>query len=608
MLDILNTAQTGLTAAQTQVENVMNNTANETTEGYKRRVVDVSELGNMDSRITGTGVSVDGVSRVTDVYMYQNLIDEKSTLSSYEELDVMLNDIESIFYETDDSGLSADLNRYFQSVEDLRTSPENEIYQDALKNNGDVLVTDLKGLYSDIESREKTTLNNAYDDVNKINSILNQIGDLSKQINNSTNVRNDLLDKRDSLEEELSKYIDVEISREDSYELKIGGTTAVRFDTNVHSLNLVENYIPQADVYTIPGTHPYKSSLINKDTWDNSGDKPDSVTYILNNEVSVTVAYGDEIDIDGDGTTETVDENNIVRAVVAKINTNTDMLGKVTAYNGDPDGTDPEDQDNYLVIKSTLDGEKGKFVGQVLVVDNNNTDSDGNIIPNYVEKSPDTSKDALDDIHLEIFDEEVDVKGGSLSAEIDNLKTESGDNKFTEYKEKLDLFAKALSDLSSGYIEHDDGTYVFGKDASEIDKDNSKMKSLNLFTGSTVSSLTFYESGVNSLNQDDLDYLAQIQWKDDVDFDGTGENTTSFSKFYQGLRVNIANDRETVIFRKESQTAVTESLQNTYDKLTKVDNDQEMVDLIKFQSAYEANAKLITTLDEMLKTILAMKQ
>ena len=134
MLNILNVAQTGLHAAQVQVEGVMNNLANENTPGYKSRVVNVSELDHSDSRLTGRGINVDDISRVTNVYMYQNLVEEESKLSSFTELDVMLNDIESIFYETDDSGLSADINRYFQSIENLRTSPQNEIYKDDLKN------------------------------------------------------------------------------------------------------------------------------------------------------------------------------------------------------------------------------------------------------------------------------------------------------------------------------------------------------------------------------------------------------------------------------------------------------------------------------------------
>ena len=143
MLNILNVAQTGLKISQTQVENVMNNLANENTPGYTKRVVNVSELEQSDSRQTGRGVQLDDVSRLTDIYMYQNLIQEEGKLSNLNELNTMLSEIETIFSETDDSGLSADIDRYFNSIENLRTSPNNEVYKNDVENNATVIVKNL---------------------------------------------------------------------------------------------------------------------------------------------------------------------------------------------------------------------------------------------------------------------------------------------------------------------------------------------------------------------------------------------------------------------------------------------------------------------------------
>ena len=110
-----------------------------------------------------------------------------------------------------------------------------------------------------------------------------------------------------------------------------------------------------------------------------------------------------------------------------------------------------------------------------------------------------------------------------------------------------------------------------------------------------------------------MDYLATQQWKDDVGFDGLpqdgkSDTATSFSKFYQTLLVQVSGDKESTDFMLENQEAVKESLQNSYDKMVKVDKDEEMINLIKFQAAYEANAKIVTVIDEMLQTILGMKR
>ena len=51
---------------------------------------------------------------------------------------------------------------------------------------------------------------------------------------------------------------------------------------------------------------------------------------------------------------------------------------------------------------------------------------------------------------------------------IDNVKTDSGNNNFNDYKEKLDQLAKTLSDITDSYIENADQSYVYGTDEVEL--------------------------------------------------------------------------------------------------------------------------------------------
>lgn len=880
MLHTLNVAQTGLKTSQTQVENVMNNIANQNVDGYKKRVVNTSEIDFNDARITGRGVLVNDVTRVTDVYMFQNIITEEARLNDYKQLNSILEDIESIFTETEASGLSADLNRYFESIENLRTTPSNEVYKNDILNNANNIVSDLQTLYSDIEKQESLLLDETKEIVDKVNSILTEIGQISKKITDSTYGNpNDLLDKRDTLEKELAQYVDVEIFREDSYQLKIAGVTAVRFDTNVHEIKLIENYTPQQDIYAdidpitgntlttgingdfvnslptfsgtgIAGTAEVQTLSVNGTfddlggsgnlnflghtigglsagdsaatiataidtnsaaimaTWnannphktinsisavgttitvtydntegdvplldtagtsskgivfynniettkgfvprigetqtleitgsvdDNSSDlagtaktidflgytlsvnmgddqatvrdaivaaaglptdpiytsiistwnadNPDreiasiqagaksneliitykdgegdvaslpsisttglnftgsveevkgskeSLTYILNGTYEVSVAIGDTVyeadgvtpvDFDSSGNAGLVTEDNILQALIYKINNDQDIGGTITAYNGryelDEDGNKiltsdplhskyqdptlgvnaPGTDDRYIVIEANIDGEAGSFTGELLVNDNNSRE--------FATTNPTFSKEGIDDIHLEIYDREITVTSGALNPLIENLKTDSGSNLIKEYKEKLDLFAQKLADLTGSYIETSDGNYILGTDAVSVNYDADKKVTIDLFTGNSVKTLSFNEDSLNNLTQEKLDYLADLQWDEDIDFDGTGENNQSFADYFKTLRVTIADDREVVIFNEEAQGAVTESLKSTYDQLTKVDKDEEMVNLIKFQAAYEANAKIITTVDEMLQVLLGLKR
>ena len=150
MLSTLGVSQSGLNAAKIAVENVSNNIANENTVGYKKRVVQLSELEQMNSGFTGRGVSADNAYRITSQYMYDKLISENSKLNYYSKSSSMLSSVEAIFKETTNSGLSAELNRYYQSVENLRTNPNSQVYKTALQNQGTVLVESLQNIYTSV--------------------------------------------------------------------------------------------------------------------------------------------------------------------------------------------------------------------------------------------------------------------------------------------------------------------------------------------------------------------------------------------------------------------------------------------------------------------------
>ena len=54
--------------------------------------------------------------------------------------------------------------------------------------------------------------------------------------------------------------------------------------------------------------------------------------------------------------------------------------------------------------------------------------------------------------------------------------------------------------------------------------------------------------------------------------------------------------------------AVAAMLQRQRDSVSGVSVDEEMADLVRFQRAYEASARIISTVDEMIQTVLAMKR
>lgn len=619
MLKSLNVAQTGLSAAKIAVENVSNNIANENTPGYKKRIVQLNELSLGDSRFTGSGVSADNAYRITSEYMFNNIVSENTKNNYYDEMSSIVGNVEQMFQETDTSGFSNDLNRFFQAVENLRATPNSELYKTTLKTTGSSLVDSMHNLHENLEQQEEITYNRLEDNVQEINAILNDIGELNVQMGLSNDSTNSLLDKRDQLEKDLSALVDIDVDRSDGdYQLKIGGAVAVRYNTNIREVNLVSEYTTQVDRFA---TEDSNGNAIDAIDATYNVDADDLITYKFDNtyEVSVklgtyvTDASGNNVDLDGDGSADLVDDTNFIRALKYEINHNTYISEKVDAFNGnyrvDENGNkiDATDTDKFLLIEARDEGTDGSFDGRITVTKMSGATVDSR---DTLFKDDYQSIDAENKVYLAVYDSEISVSSGIVKAQVENLTTTSPNNKIIDYKDKLDSLASTLSDVYGSFIDTGDENYLYGNIATDSSVED--LNKLDLFSGSSVKTLVFNEDLVNDLDQNDLNYISEMQWKDDIKFDGFGQSSssdsnTSFSEFFQELRVNISTDKENNDFLMETQTAVVQSLEASYEQLTKVDSDEEMVNLIQFQAAYTANAKIITVVDEMLQTLLGIR-
>ena len=601
MLSSLNVSHTGLTAAKISVENISNNIANENTPGYKKRIVPLSEMSQMDSRFVGRGVSVGATYRVTSQYMYDKLSSENSKASYYEKLTNMLSSVESIFSETDESGFSSTLNNYFQSIENLRSNPNSLIYKNTLKSQGTILADSIENIYTSIQKQQSDEKKELNTNILRVNDIIKEIGSVNEKIQKYDTSNTELLDKRDLLESELSNYVDISSeSRDGVYELKISGVTVISNNTNVRSVDLIENNTNQIDRFrNSDGSSNIKLS---------SGvfDTNDKITYKLNDEYEVSVKIGESLDFNSDGTAETIDSTNIIRALVYKINHTTGISDSVVAYNGDYSSLTT---DGYLKVESKFPGKSYSFEDRISIENYTGTTLSSREV---VYRKDSESSDAQSTMTLGLYGTPIDLKNGSLKAQIENMSSDSSTNKYQTYLDKLDAFVRTLSDITDSYSTDSSGKYIYGEVAS--DQQAGTINFVGLFSGSSVKTFKFNSANVDNLTQDKLDYLATIQWKSDLSFDGKAQgsgsanNTYSLSGFYNDIKVGASSDNENVIAAKDVQDTVKQSIQNSYDKLTKVDKDEEMLNLITFQAAYTANAKIVTAIDEMIQTLLGLKR
>ena len=625
-------AQTGLSASKYGIETVSNNIANKDTDGYKKRVTDLSEVGQMGSSITGRGVSVDGVSRVTSQYLYDNYMKEYTKTSYYDKMTSMLGSVEKVFAETDTAGLSVDLNNYFTAVEQLRSNPNSQVYKSYLQSQGQVLVESLQRLYSSVEQQQALEKVELKTDVKEVNSILKEIADINNKLENSTTSSNDLLDKRDALELKLSKYVDADINRDNGYEIKIGGAVALSNGTFNREIEINYKDTKQIDKFNYIDSTTGKvldSLKYNEDgTAKTVYDTNDVITYTLNNDdnLSVSIQIGEVLPAGWDGNPSTpattVDNDNLTRALAYKINNDPKLSQYVTAYNGDynndymvyadDDRGLSTASDKYLTVISNEAGKSNEFTGTISVVRYDATNAVQEREALY--KNESQSQTAESDIVLKILEEDVSLTSGSIKAQVDNLSSSSPNNKIQSYLDNLDALAATLSDISDQYIQVGENDYIYGQNAAN-DYNGTPMGeivSVGLFSGSSVKTLSFNKNAVNDLTQEQIDYLATIQWKTDLSFDGKGQdstaaNSTSLSEYFRSTKVSVSSDTENAKYSQEVQSNIAQTIGTTYNNIVKVDEDDEMVNLMKLQAAYTANAQIITAIDEMIQVILGLR-
>jgi flagellar hook-associated protein 1 FlgK len=114
----------------------------------------------------------------------------------------------------------------------------------------------------------------------------------------------------------------------------------------------------------------------------------------------------------------------------------------------------------------------------------------------------------------------------------------------------------------------------------------------------------------NALAIVDLQYTStQIsQWTcDRVNGNTQGTVTTTLEHYYHGLVGSMGTTSSSISRGRDFNEVLVSQLSEIRDTISAVSLDEEMTNLMKFQHAYEAAAKLITVADEMLDKLLSAK-
>ena len=219
-----NTASSALRVSQNQLDVVGQNISNVNTQGYTRQRLDISSVSlntnnlkyGIGGTIIGEGVTATGTSQYRDSFLDLRYRKEaaKSGIESVQS--DALSDLETIFDEIENDGLDAQFSDLTEQLQSLTSSPSDPVIEGVVRSSASML-TQLFNNYSVRINTLKEQQTNYLEDgaVADTNKILENIAELNKQIkedNVSGNPALELNDKRNVLIDELSSYLDIEVT------------------------------------------------------------------------------------------------------------------------------------------------------------------------------------------------------------------------------------------------------------------------------------------------------------------------------------------------------------------------------------------------------------
>ncbi|OAH36562.1 flagellar hook-associated protein FlgK [Enterobacter hormaechei] len=249
MSSLINSAMSGLSAAQSALNTVSNNISSYNVAGYTRQT---TILGASNSTLTGggwvgNGVYVSGVQREYDAFITNQLRAAQNQSSGLTTRYQQMSKIDDVLSDTTNS-LSANLQDFFKSLQTLVSNAEDPAARQTVLGKGDGLVNQFKTndqYLRDQDAQVNTAISTSVD---QINNYAKQIANLNDQISRLTGVGagaspNELLDQRDQLVSELNKIVGVDVTVQDSgtYNISIANGYTLVQGSNASQLAAVKS-------------------------------------------------------------------------------------------------------------------------------------------------------------------------------------------------------------------------------------------------------------------------------------------------------------------------------------------------------------------------------
>lgn len=209
------------------------NISNANTEGYSRQRVQMKEFDPLyrpdleraeRAGMIGQGIDVQSINRVRDEMLDQRITAQQNQESYWDTRSKYYTMIEQIYNEPDEVSVRSNMDKFWESWQELSVNPESQAARQAVVTRGESLTDAIKSKWENLMGVGSLINSDIDSTVKQVNSYANQIAAINAEIVRSRGMGdnpNDLLDRRDLLVDKLSKLANITTDQRDSDEFMV---------------------------------------------------------------------------------------------------------------------------------------------------------------------------------------------------------------------------------------------------------------------------------------------------------------------------------------------------------------------------------------------------
>lgn len=592
------------------------NISNANTEGYSRQRVQIKEFDPLykpdleraeRAGMIGQGVDVQSINRVRDELLDSRIVSQANTESYWQTRSDYYTMIEQIYNEPDDVSVRSNMDKFWESWQELSINPESKASRQAVVTRAETLTDSIKQRWESLTGIGNLLEGDIEATVKQVNSLSKQIANVNAEIVRSRAMGdnpNDLLDRRDLLVDKLSKLVNVSTDQRD------GDEFMVHVDGKVLVQGGIFREIELQPRYDDTGY----SKLVWADTKNDAvfaGGKLGALVELrdvdVRNEIqslnTMTMNFSDLVN---DVHRNAVGANKVTgldffvqHSFVENVNGNFDRNG---------DGT--LDTSYVFRMSGTNALDKQQQVGIEGVMTFNGTT--GNVQVPYFHT------DTVETVIARINDSTSEVK--AYLDKNNNLVLKATTSAQSENPDFVIRHVEDSGFFLSGYAgilsaNGEQGAYDF----AQADAVNALIQGAQFAVSPVFNPSAYIE--VNPAIKNDVMSVA-AGYMDAAGKAPTGDGRAAveiasirnssvmvgsmktFDDYFADTVTNVGLKGEQAETNLLSQNAIMDDLRNLRDSISGVNIDEELSEIMKFQHGYNAAAKFITVWDSLLDTVI----